>query len=211
MCPRQVKSFAAEEKEAARYSGRLEATQALSAGGVGWVSLCIRSIRSGVFPFLASRLHMQIHRHHHHHDRGRAEERRDGGVLAFGHLLQHLHCLGPRRAAGAGGANDGRRPRLLHRLLLQVRLSVCALFATAWALIDCYKILSPTTAHSLNFAIQGINYSYADLKRGETLLSHVMGVLDAAPAAPSSGDSRKGSYVNPGAIRCVGVYCVCVL
>lgn len=54
--------------------------------------------------------------------------------------------------------------------------------------------------HSLNFAIQGINYSYADLQRGSTLLSHVMGVLDAAPAAL---ETPAGGYVNPGAIRCV--------
>lgn len=56
------------------------------------------------------------------------------------------------------------------------------------------------TPHSLNFAIQGINYSYADLQRGSTLLSHVMGVLDAAPAAL---EEPAGGYVNPGAIRSV--------
>ena len=59
-----------------------------------------------------------------------------------------------------------------------------------------------TPPHSLNFAIQGINYSYADLQRGSTLLSHVMGVLDAAPAAL---EAPAGGYVNPGAIRCVSV------
>lgn len=38
---------------------------------------------------------------------------------------------------------------------------------------------------SLNFAIQGINYSWADLRRGTTLLSHVMSVLETPPPKPS--------------------------
>lgn len=63
-----------------------------------------------------------------------------------------------------------------------------------------------TQTNSLNFAIQGINYSYADLQRGATLLSHVMGVLDAAPAAL---EKPPGGYVNPGAIRCAGWSYVC--
>jgi ABC-type multidrug transport system fused ATPase/permease subunit len=38
---------------------------------------------------------------------------------------------------------------------------------------------------SLNFAIQGINYSWADLQRGSTLLSHVMSILDMHTDTPT--------------------------
>lgn len=49
---------------------------------------------------------------------------------------------------------------------------------------------------SLNFAIQGINYSWADLKRGTTLLDHVMSVLETHPtrlSLPSSLSSPSGN------------------
>jgi ABC-type multidrug transport system fused ATPase/permease subunit len=49
---------------------------------------------------------------------------------------------------------------------------------------------------SLNFAIQGINYSWADLKRGTTLLDHVMSVLETPPTRPSLPSSLSTASDN---------------
>lgn len=117
----QVKSFAAEGKEAARYSQRLEATRELSAGAWAciYTYVCVYIIITILFDFTQS---STPHPTYQPPLRGRAEARADGVLLPPGHLLFHLHRLRARRATRAVRPNDRGRPCLVHRVLLQVRV-----------------------------------------------------------------------------------------